>query len=186
MPEAAALAFASGCFLIATLALKQIWQRRPRRQPFAALTVLSLTAGTAGLVATYGAELGIPIAFGVASPVALAVVFWGRTVRKRAAVGSSGTESSAPSTIYRDAARVFAASLLPAIPAVAAAVATARFFPAEAVTRVVVAAYVLPVVWAGVTAWAASTARFRSVMAFSIGTTAIGIAAGLPMLAPGR
>jgi hypothetical protein len=80
---------------------------------------------------------------------------------------------------------VLVAVLLPALAALAIAAATAVLLPFEAMTRVVVAAYLLPFVWAGGMAWAISASRMRAVVVASVVATLAGAAVAVPRLLGG-
>ena len=182
--EAATFALGGCCFLFMTLALRQVWLGG-RRLVFAALAIVVGLVGFVLFASHWGGELGIPIAFAVASPIAMAVVYSGRVVRPYAARVSSVTEHALQASIYRDAVRIFAAVLLPLIPALSVSAAIAILFPAAEAARVVVAAYALPVVWAGFMAWAISARRFRPLYIGGIASACAGAVALLPFVLPG-
>lgn len=183
--EVATFALGGCCFLLMALALRQCWLSDQRRIVFAALAIVAGLVGFALFCGHHGGELGIPIAFAVASPIALAVVYSGRVVRPYRARASSRTEQAPQVSIYRDAVRIFAAILLPLIPALSVSAAIATLFPAAEATRVVVAAYALPMVWAGFMAWGISACRLRSLYISGTASTLVGAAALMPFVVPG-
>ncbi len=184
--EAATFTVGSCCLLLMTLGLRQVWLGGPRRVFFATLAIMFGLFGFVLLSGHRGAELGIPIAFAVASPIAMAVLYAGKVVRPSTARVSRRTEQVASVSIYRDTIRFFAAVLLPLIPAISMSALAAAHYPAAEETRVVVAAYVLPIVWAAFMAWGISAQRLRALFISGIASTCAGATALLPFVLPGR
>jgi hypothetical protein len=168
-----------------TIALREVWRGEPARALSAALAALAISAGFAVFVSHYGAELGIPIAFALASPAALAVVFWGRTSHKGGLDKPVSRLSPVQSQGNRDALRISAALLCPLLPSLSVSAAVASMLPADEATRVVAAAYVLPVVWAAFMAWGVCAVRLRPLFIAGVILTLSGLVAALPFAGTG-
>jgi hypothetical protein len=183
--DATTLAIAGFSFLLGSFALRRVWRERRSRLGYAVAAALCMMAGFTVTIAAYGGELGIPMALAIVSPIALAVVVLGYTVRARPDATSNSRAADAAATVAADTGRVLVAVLLPALAALAIAAATAVLLPLEAMTRVVVAAYLLPIVWAGGMAWAISASRMRAVVVTGVIATLAGAAVAVPRLLGG-
>jgi hypothetical protein len=182
---AATTALGFFCFIGMTVALRKVWLGGRGRASAAAHAALALVAGFAVFVIQHGAELGIPIAFALASPAALGVVFLGRNAHQSGTEKPINRVTKARSQGEGDALRISAALLLPLLPSLSASAAFASVLPADDATRVVVAAYSLPIVWASFLAWGICAARLRPLFVSGAILTLSGLIAVFPFLGSG-
>jgi hypothetical protein len=168
----AALVIATSSFLLGSAALRRAWSSSIARTRFAMLALASMLGGAAILIATFGAELGVPVSFAIFSPAALLIVFLGRVVRAGTPQAPSTADPGGDTTYLGHTARVVLSVLLGTCLAVLLAAALAVVLPVDAPTRPVIAIYLLPLLWAAAMAWAISATRLRLPIA-------VGIAAAL-------